>query len=277
MSGVALGTIWVVSHDDGHVFDAEDVRLMTRLADFTAAAFRVKRLEEALAESDRRKDGFIATLAHELNQPLAAIVTALELMKVSVKPAAGERARHVIERQTQHLQRLVNDLMDITRIAQGKLELRKQRIDIREIVADGIQFVTPHIEAHRHRLHVSLPDEPVWLDADAVRLRQVLSNLLTNAAKFTSDGGAIHVRVESFGDRMTLAVRDTGRGIAPNDLPHIFGLFRQSVDGQQDGLGIGLAVVRGLVEQHDGNIHVRSDGVGKGSEFVVTLPVAVQA
>ena len=278
-AGPSAGTIWVVSHDNQRPFDAEDVRIMTRLADFTAAAFRLhidrRERDKAQAEAEaanRGKDQFLATLAHELRQPLAPIFTALELMKRRVSQAVGEHSRQVIERQARQLSRLVEDLFDAARIAQGKIELRRQLVDLRAIVADTLPVVAPQIEARRQSLNVSVPDHPLWIEADPVRMQQVLSNLLFNAAKFTGDGGTIHVTAERDDDRTAhLTVRDSGRGIAPEMLPHVFELFRQGNTGE--GLGVGLAVVRGLVEQHGGGVQARSVGLGCGSEFSVSLPL----
>jgi signal transduction histidine kinase len=233
----------------------------------------LKTLADALQAAHREKDSFIATVAHELRQPLAAIQTALALTRKAVAPERLDHARAVAERQTAHVSRLVDDLLDASRIAQGKIVLHRQRGVLNGILDAALSVVQPLIEERRQELRVEMPETPIWMDADVARLQQVFSNLLMNASKFTDVGGRILVRVDVAAAAVTVRVRDTGRGIEAAVLPHIFEAFTQaSPDGR--GLGIGLAVVRALVQQHGGSVEARSDGPGRGSEFIVSLPVA---
>jgi PAS domain S-box-containing protein len=235
-----------------------------------------KKMADELQAAYRDKDSFIATVAHELKQPLAALQTAVVLLRQPLPPERLDRARDVAERQTAHVSRLVDDLLDASRIIQGKVVLHPQRGPLAAIIDAAVSVVQPIADERQLQLQVSSPPDPVWIDADAARLQQVFSNLLTNAAKFTDPGGRIAVIVESDAARATVRVRDTGRGIDPAALPHIFDLFAQAAsDG--GGLGIGLAVVRGLVERHGGTVEAHSGGLGQGSEFVVRLPLAPAA
>lgn len=232
-----------------------------------------KRLMAALELADRQKDAFIATLAHELRQPLGAIQSALAVMRTRVSRDQGERARAVVERQLAQLGRLVEDLLDATSVAQGKLTLRREPTALGDVVDAAVHVVQPLIREREQELRVTLPRDAVWVDADAARLQQVFSNLLVNATKFTPARGSIAVVVEAAGDAAIVRVCDTGKGIAAEMLPKIFRLFSQAPD-EPGGLGIGLAVVRGLVERHGGTVEARSNGPGQGSEFVVRLPIA---
>jgi len=221
-------------------------------------------------EVNRRKDRFIATLAHELRQPLSAIVAGLAVMRTPTSQEAGERARSVIERQVQQLNRLTDDLLDAAALAEGKVDLRLDRVDLREIVLEAVDVVLPLMQQHQHQFGFDLPEEPVWIQADAHRLHQVLSNVLINATKFTSDGGRILLQVDLKGPDAVIAVRDSGKGIAAGLLPYIFEVFTQAERGE--GLGIGLAVARHLIERHGGTITAQSAGLGRGSEFTIRLP-----
>ncbi|WP_159397044.1 ATP-binding protein [Sorangium cellulosum] len=238
---------------------------------------RRRRMEE-LAEAARRKDEFLATLAHELRNPLAPLRNGLELLRLGESdPAASERARAMMERQVAHMVRLIDDLLDVSRITRGKLRLRRERVELAGVVQSAIEASRPLIDASRHELTVDVPPGPIHLDADPTRLAQVLSNLLTNAAKYTDPGGRIRLSVERQGGEVVLAVRDTGIGIAAEHLPGLFQMFSQitpALERSQGGLGIGLSLVRGLVELHGGRVAASSDGPGKGSEFSVRLPVA---
>jgi PAS domain S-box-containing protein len=231
-----------------------------------------------LAAADRRKDEFLAMLAHELRNPLAAISSAGQVLgqtRSAVDPRAAELTA-VIGRQTRHLTRLVEDLLDVSRFTRGKIELRKGPLDLRQAVQGAVESTRPLIDRRRHELEVSLPDEPLWLEADATRIEQVLANLLHNAAKFTEPGGHIALSVERHGDEVAVAVRDDGSGIEPELLPRIFDLFVQedrSLARSHGGLGIGLTLVRGLVEQHGGRVEARSDGPGRGCEILIRLPL----
>jgi PAS domain S-box-containing protein len=236
-----------------------------------------KQAEEALREADRRKDEFLATLAHELRNPLSPMSNAVQLMRQpGVDPAVAARAMGILERQLAHMVRLIDDLLDINRISRNKLELRKERIELAAAIQAALETSRPLIEASGHELTVSLSDEPVYLDADLTRLGQVFSNLLTNAAKYTDRGGHIRLTAERHGDEVVVAIADTGIGIAAEHLPRLFEMFSQltpALQRSQGGLGIGLTLVRGLVEMHGGSVEARSEGMGKGSEFVVRLPV----
>jgi two-component system CheB/CheR fusion protein len=243
-----------------------------------------KRLEQALRanehglrEADRRKDEFLATLAHELRNPLAPIRSAAKILG---SPRLGERelawSRDVIARQVQHMARLLDDLLDISRITRGRLELRRGRVGLAGIVDAAVETARPLLDARRHTLHVALPDPPPDLDADPVRLAQVLANLLTNAAKYTDPGGRIELHAQVAGGAVQVAVRDDGIGLAPEQIGRVFDMFSQvttALDRSEGGLGIGLALVRGLVELHGGRVEARSDGPGRGSEFLVVLPL----
>ncbi len=233
---------------------------------------------EALADLHRRKDEFLAMLSHELRNPLAPIANAVQLLRLQPNEAPlQQNARTIIERQVTQLTRLVDDLMEVSRITSGKVELRLERVVVNAIVERAVETARPQIDQHKHELTVSLSPEPIWLYADAARLEQVVVNLLTNAAKYTDDGGRISLSVQQGGDECVLRVRDTGVGIAPELLPSIFDLFTQaerSLDRSQGGLGIGLALVQRLVELHRGRVEAISV-LGQGSEFVVRLPVVL--
>jgi PAS domain S-box-containing protein len=237
-----------------------------------------KRAEEALRESDRHKNEFLAMLAHELRNPLAPIRTALHLMRQPGGDGNGsyfEGEREMVERQVRHLTRLVDDLLDISRISRGKIELRKEVVDLAAVVDRAVETIRPLLVEHDLHLTVSLPSEPARLEADPTRLEQVLANLLHNAAKYTDSGGRIDLIAAREGDEVVLRVRDTGIGITPEMLPRIFEMFVQAerrLDRSQGGLGIGLSLVRTLVEIHGGRVTAHSAGLGQGSEFVVRLP-----
>jgi PAS domain S-box-containing protein len=233
-------------------------------------------LRLAAEAASRAKDEFLAMLGHELRNPLSPMVTALELMKLQ-GPHGSERARTVIERQVRSLIRLVDDLLDVSRIARGKVELKTETVEIAEVLADAIETASPLIEQRAHTLRVEAAASGLRVDADPTRLSQVISNLLTNAAKYTPPGGEITVAAARLGDEIVLRVRDTGIGIAPEMLPRIFDLFvqdRQSVERAEGGLGIGLTIVRNLVERHGGSVSAQSAGPGLGCELVVRLPAS---
>jgi signal transduction histidine kinase len=225
----------------------------------------------------RSKDDFLAMLGHELRNPLAPIVTALQLMRLRSDDTL-QKERAIIERQANHLIRLVDDLLDVSRITRGKVELNRERIETAEIVARAIEMASPLIEARQHLLTVDVPRHGLALEADAVRMAQVVANLLNNAAKYTEPHGRIAVTAAREGDEAVLRVRDSGIGLSAEMLPRIFDLFvqeRQSLSqslGRQGGLGLGLAIVRVLVELHGGTVEARSEGLGHGTELVVRLP-----
>lgn len=235
-----------------------------------------KRAEKVLKDADRRKDEFIAMLAHELRNPLAAIRTAAHVLRLkSPDDPDLNWGQDVIERQLKHLTRLIEDLLDVSRIATGKIKLKRRLMDVREVVSRASESVASLMESKRQELRVSLPSEPLIALADAARLEQVLSNLLTNAAKFTDSGGTITVIAHLDSEMVELRVHDNGVGISPDMLPSIFGLFTQvdnDLDRSQGGLGIGLTLVKSLVEMHAGSVGVTSEGIGKGAEFWVRIP-----
>ena len=230
-----------------------------------------------LSDLHRRKDEFLAMLSHELRSPLAPISNAVQLLGLQQgsENRIQQQARGIIERQLGQLQHLVDDLLEVSRITTGRVQLRRERVTMSRIVEGAVETVRPLIEQRRHELTLALPPEPIWLHADASRLEQVVVNLLANAAKYTEEGGHIWLTVEQDGDECVLRVRDTGVGIAPALLPRIFDLFTQaerSLDRSQGGLGIGLALVHRITELHEGKVEV-SSVLGQGSEFVVRLPV----
>ena len=231
-------------------------------------------LLEALKESDRRKDEFLAMLSHELRNPLAPILNAVKVLQLHKgESPMQEKARAIIERQVGQLAHLVNDLMEVSRITIGRVQLRHDRVAVGGIVERAVETTRPLIDQRKHELTVSLPSQPIWLNADSARLEQVIVNLLVNAAKYTHEGGHIWLTVQPEGDECVMRVRDTGVGIAPELLPRIFELFTQaerSLDRSEGGLGIGLALVHRLVVMHGGTVTAHS-AAGGGSEFVVRL------
>lgn len=238
-----------------------------------------RRMEDALRDADRRKDEFLATLAHELRNPLAPISNALHVLKRAGAPPQTEKLIGMIERQATHLIRLVDDLLEVSRISCGKVELRRERIDLAAVVGQAMETSQPLIQAGRHETNLSLPSQSLVVDGDPVRLAQVFANLLNNAAKYTEPGGCIWVRAERVGDEAVVSVRDNGAGISPDMLPRVFDLFAQGDRHREcahGGLGIGLALVRSLVELHGGRVEARSAGLGQGSEFIVRLPLAAR-
>ncbi|MET0389346.1 MAG: response regulator, partial [Polyangiales bacterium] len=256
---------------DGVFVVASDV------TDQVLAREQVSGLRDAAESANRAKDEFLAMLGHELRNPLSPIATALHLMKLR-GDESNQRERTVIERQVEHLTRLVDDLLDVSRFARGRIELKRGLVDVADVVVKAIELASPLIEQRAHSLTVEVPRDCLFVEGDATRLAQVVSNLLTNAAKYTAPGGTIHVHGARHDAEIVLSVRDTGIGIAPDVLAHIFDLFvqeRQALDRSQGGLGIGLSIVRSLVERHGGSVSARSAGTGHGSEFIVRLPAAI--
>jgi CheY-like chemotaxis protein len=239
----------------------------------------LRRLNAELSEAHRRKDEFLATLAHELRNPLAPITNALEILRLKDPADSDTRwTRDVIERQVRQMTRLVDDLLDVARITRGKIALRREHVVLATIVHGAVEAARPFIEASGHQLAVSLPAAPIWLDADPTRLTQVLLNLLNNAAKYTPHGGRIALEASVQAGEAALVVRDSGIGIPAEYLPGLFEMFSQvepALERSQGGLGIGLALARGLVELHGGAISARSQGAGMGSEFTLRLPIAM--
>jgi signal transduction histidine kinase/ActR/RegA family two-component response regulator len=242
-----------------------------------------RQLEEqasALKEADRRKNEFLAILAHELRNPLAPIRNAVEVLGLQNPPdPAVQWPREIIERQVHHLNRMVDDLLDVSRITQSKFNLHKEPVQVTSVIARAIETSQPLIEARKHRVSIEAPTDPLWVEGDKVRLAQVVANLLNNAAKYMAEGGQIWLSAEREAGEAVLRVRDTGIGIPADLLPRVFDAFTQeerSPDRAQGGLGIGLALVRSLVELHGGRVEARSAGRGQGSEFVVRLPALAE-
>jgi CheY-like chemotaxis protein len=235
--------------------------------------------EEALKEADRRKDEFLATLAHELRNPLAPISNAVQLMRRPDGRRQADRVVEMVGRQVRQIVTLVDDLMEVSRITRGKIDLRMERVPVAEIIQSAVETSQLAIERAGHQLAVALPEEPLVLQADRVRLTQVFANLLNNAAKYTDAGGRIWVEVWREDGMALVSVRDTGIGIPAEALPRVFDMFAQAhraVGRGQGGLGIGLTMVRSLVEMHYGTVEAHSGGAGLGSEFLVRLPLAPQ-
>jgi PAS domain S-box-containing protein len=270
------GRQWVALYSSTPVCDATGAleSVVVTIQDITER----KRNELTLLDADRRKDEFIATLAHELRNPLAPILNAIQLLQIDGEvDVTRQRAKDIIERQVQQMARLIDDLLDISRITLGKLTLRRETVELSEIIDEAIVLARPHMIAAGHRFGLTVPEQPVRLVGDATRLAQVLSNLLINAAKYTPHGGDITLDVESEGDEAVVRVRDSGIGIAPENLAGLFEKFsqvRSTQDRTGGGLGIGLALAKGLVHMHGGTIVATSAGVGAGSEFAVRLPIA---
>ena len=272
------GTAFPVFVTDTPVFD--EAGALAAIIGVSMDNTERSRAEVVLKEADRCKNEFLATLAHELRNPLAPIRNALHLMRSPDGNGEMEAERAMAERQVVHLARLIDDLMDVARISRGKIELHREVVDLGTIVSQAVETARPQIEERRHELTVSLPDELIRLEGDPTRLEQVLWNLLNNAAKYSEPGGRMGLTVVRDGGEVVLRVRDAGIGIAAEALPHIFEMFVQVVEHRghaQGGLGIGLSLVRTLVEMHGGSITARSEGPGKGSEFVVRLPVLPSA
>jgi PAS domain S-box-containing protein len=254
---------------------SQDVTERKQLAD------NLRRLAADLSEADRRKNEFLAMLAHELRNPLAPIANAARALQVSSsEPEALRSASEMLERQVGQMARLVDDLLDMSRITRGKIELRRERVELAPVVEQAVEATRAQYRTSNHELTVSLPDEPIYLDADPARLAQIVGNLLNNACKFSDRNGRVSLSVEREGTQIVIRVRDEGIGIAPEHLSRIFEMFAQvdsSLHRSRDGLGIGLTLVKTLVEMHGGTVQVHSEGVGRGSEFTVRLPVPAEA
>ena len=269
---------WVESR--GKVF-RDDSGVIARLVGVCTDITERKRAEQALKEADRRKDEFLATLAHELRNPLAPIRTGVDILeRLGIGDPAFDNVRAMMHRQVKQLTRLVDDLLDVSRITRNKIELRKEPTQLADVVALAVEISRPIIDLHQHRLTVDLPDERIVLNADPGRLAQAFANLLNNAAKYSGDRNQIDVSARREGDRVVFRVRDYGIGISSQMLPRVFDMFAQADDSlthAQGGLGIGLTIVKALVEMHDGTVRARSGGAGKGSEFELTLPILAAA
>jgi PAS domain S-box-containing protein len=274
-----LGTLSFASKTKDKFDDAE-VSFMETISHYVTVAHERLRLLNELKEADRRKDEFLATLAHELRNPLAPVRNAVQVLRLKGPDEPELRwGRDVIDRQVQHLTRLIDDLMDISRITRNKLDLRMQKVELSEVIKGAVEAVRPAMEQHGHQFKVSLPSQPIHVNGDLVRLAQVFLNLLNNAAKYTEPNGRVELTTELLGNEVGVRVADTGIGIPPEKLPHLFQMFFQvdrSLERAQGGLGIGLSLVRRIVDLHGGRVEAHSAGIGKGSEFIVRLPALPQ-
>jgi PAS domain S-box-containing protein len=275
--GRALGTLVLgTGAESGHRLGIADLPIAQELARRAALALDNVRLYDQLRETDRRKDEFLAMLAHELRNPLAAIVNAGELLRLRADDEAVRGlATEMVARQARHMARLVDDLLDVSRITRGAIPLLRQPLELGQLLREAVEGTRSRLDQRQQQLSIALPSEPVWVEGDEARLEQVISNLLSNSSKFTPDGGTITVELEADATEATLRVRDAGAGISPEFLPRVFDLFAQedrSLARSEGGLGIGLTLTRTLVEQHGGRIAAASEGPGKGSVFTVRLP-----
>jgi signal transduction histidine kinase/ActR/RegA family two-component response regulator len=262
-----------------HHLEAHD-EARTRAAESARAVAAYERADAALRDADRRKDEFLALLAHELRNPLAPLLSATQILQRAPLSPARDEALEIIKRQVWHMVRLIDDLVDVSSIAQGRVRLRKQQVDLALIIENAVAAVRPLVDVRGHHLEVSLPEAPALLDADPTRLTQVLSNLLDNAAKYTAREGKIWLSAAVAGGRAVVHVRDTGVGIAPAARHRVFQMFSReehSLPGASGGLGVGLALARRLAELHGGTLELASSDEGNGSDFVVTLPLVEPA
>ena len=299
--GKPVGTVWIVAHNFERKFDQEDERVVRTLAQLASAGWQLWQGSERSAESVRHKDEFLAMLAHEFRNPLAAIIGAHELVRNisgddaylprTNLPQAGlvradllranlSQAVDVVGRQARHLSRMVDDLMDLSRIRRGQLEVHKEPVELRGIVDQAIEATHPQFESRRHRLSVRIADEPIRIDGDPGRLVQLLSNLLDNAAKYTPKGGEISIAAECAEDNVCIRVQDNGIGLSKDRIEGIFDLYTQLNESSPKpaamGIGLGLTLVRNLAEMHGGVVEAASEGLGKGSEFLVRLPLKLR-
>ena len=271
-----IGTLTFIAADSRQNYTLADLAVAEDLGHRAAVAIENAQLYAQVKDADRRKDEFMAMLAHELRNPLAPIRSGLDLLSMKGVESATVG---VMQEQVQHLVRLVDDLLDVARIIRGKIQVHKETVRLNDIVQRSVDASRPLIEAQNHELTISLPSSSIWLDADPMRLSQVITNLLSNAAKYTEKGGNIWLTVQEDGNQAVIGVRDSGIGIDKALLPHVFDLFTQgdrTLDRSQGGLGIGLTLVKNLVEMHGGKVEAHSEGIGKGSEFTIYLPVSAQ-
>jgi signal transduction histidine kinase len=286
-SGTVLETLPFAEHKTGPRINGDAVHntsgrarildnVVRDITPYTRPLRQARLRVEELATANRRKDEFLAMLGHELRSPLAAIQNAVRLLSSQTgETPPGQRTQALIERQVRRMTQLVDDLLDVSRICHGRLHLQRERIDLRAVVSNAIETLESDINERQHRLTTALPDVPVWLQADPWRLEQVFVNLLANASRYTDAGGELAVWMHTRDGQAVVGIRDSGIGIAPDALAHIFDLFRQAdaaAPSSKLGLGIGLALVRNLVELHGGSVTAASAGVGQGSEFTVRLP-----
>jgi signal transduction histidine kinase len=270
-----IGALYLDNELSAGAFTPSRQTLLELLAGQAAISLDNARLYSELKLANQAKDESLAMLGHELRNPLAPVRTACELMAMQA-PEQFARERAVIERQVKHMMRLVDDLLDVSRIARGKIELVRARVDLAGVVRDAIELVSPLIEQRRTPLEVRLPPWPVPVQADAMRLAQVVSNVLSNAVKFSDPGSPVSIALDAGTDHAVLRITDRGAGIAGDLLPRVFDVFvqgSQARDRRLGGLGLGLAIARNLVELHGGSITAHSEGPGRGSEFRIQLPL----
>lgn len=267
------GVRWI--HASGHV--ERDARgRATRMRGISIDITRIKQVEEELREADRRKNEFLATLAHELRNPLAPIRNGLEILRLAPNAEVAERARSMMDRQLHQLVRLIDDLLEVSRITSGKIQLNRELTDLSVVLQTAVEMSKPLIDAAGHEITIEVPQRPLIVDGDPLRLAQVFGNLLNNAAKYTNPGGRIWLVARTDGDRVSVVVRDNGIGIPREVLPRVFELFTQAnhmMQQAQGGLGIGLSIAKRLVEMHGGTLEAHSEGLGTGSQFTVRLPL----
>jgi signal transduction histidine kinase/CheY-like chemotaxis protein len=275
--GRVVGFVTLVrSQPSARAYHEADLALAEELARRCGVAVDKARLYEQAQNAIRARDAFMAILGHELRNPLSPITTALHLMKL--RDPRGAREQEVITRQIKHMTRLVDDLLDVSRIERGKMELSRKPVQLAEVIAKAVEIASPLLEQRRHRLELDVPASGLPVLADETRLAQVVANLLTNAARYTNDGGHIVVRAAREGKEITLSVKDNGIGLSKELLPRVFDLFVQgpnAADRRQGGLGLGLSLVQSLVALHGGSVEAKSEGTDKGSEFIVRLPAMV--
>jgi signal transduction histidine kinase/DNA-binding response OmpR family regulator len=276
--GAPLGAIVCCLIGTRRTFEPDDIALIENLSGRAATALDNAQLFQTIVEGERRKDEFLAMLGHELRNPLAAIANAGELTKLlDPDDPTFEESLEIIRQQASLMKRLVDDLLDVSRITSGRVQLQKSSLNVAEVVTRVAEANNVLFASRGHKLHLSLPDKDVLLDADPYRLEQILSNLLVNAAKYTDPGGQVWFSANRDGENIVFRVRDTGIGIGPDLLPNVFDLFSQanrSLHRAEGGLGIGLTIVRGLAELHGGQVEAVSEGIGHGAEFIVSLPVS---
>lgn len=270
-----LGCVTFVGAESGRRYSEGDLSLAADLAHRAAVAIQNALLYQQVREADRRKDEFLAMLAHELRNPLAPIRSGLDLL--AIESGEHQEIVELMQSQVEHVVRLVDDLLDVSRIMRGKVELRKEIVKLTDLIQRAVVAVRPNLDSRQQQLTVLADVNPMFLDADPVRIVQVIENLLTNASKYMDLKGKITLTVERLSDTAVITVQDTGVGVDKELLPHVFELFTQSsrsIDRAQGGLGIGLTLVQRLVEMHAGSVSAHSDGLGHGSTFVVRLPLA---